>query len=204
MLENRSAVLKLMTRLLQSFDCKFQVNGIMQLIIEMNAHVTDDFVADGVDLRLLDLLQRDASLSNLDLARAAHTSPATCLRRVKRLVDRGVIESRVALLSSGVAGAGLTAFAEITLDRQGAEHVAAFEARAVAEASVQQCHRVTPGPDLLLLIQVADMAAYRALAERLFTQDANVRNVKTYFSVHRAKFETRVSLDHLRAPTVRG
>ena len=47
---------------------------------------------DATDLRILDQLPRDASLSNQDLAAAIHTSPATCLRRVKRLVDSGVIE----------------------------------------------------------------------------------------------------------------
>jgi Lrp/AsnC family leucine-responsive transcriptional regulator len=54
---------------------------------------------DATDLRLLDLLQTDASLSNQALAERAHTSPATALRRVRRLVDDGVIERRVALLS---------------------------------------------------------------------------------------------------------
>ena len=149
---------------------------------------------DATDLRILDQLQRDASSSNHDLAALVHTSPATCLRRVKRLVEAGVIERRVALLSPQKLGAGLTAFAEVSLDRQGAEHVQAFEARAVAEGAVQQCHRVSPGPDLMLVLQVADMAAYHALVQRLFTQDANVRNVKTFFSTHRAKFETRVPL----------
>ena len=59
---------------------------------------TDKFDLDDVDLRILDQLQRDASLSNLDLAAATHTSAATCLRRVKRLVAGGVIERRVAIL----------------------------------------------------------------------------------------------------------
>lgn len=149
---------------------------------------------DEVDLRILAQLQRDASLSNLDLAAATSTSPATCLRRVKRLVDSGVIERRVAILSPRLLGAGLTALAEVSLDRQGAEHVAEFEARAVAQPEVQQCYRVTPGPDLMLVLQLADMAAYHALVQRLFTQDANVRNVKTFFSVHRAKFDTRLPL----------
>lgn len=149
---------------------------------------------DETDIRILDALQRDASLSNQALAAAVHTSPATCLRRVRRLVDTGVIERRVALLSPQKAGAGLTAIAEVGLDRQGAEHLEAFEARAVAEPEVQQCYRVSSGPDLVLVLQVADMAAYHALVQRLFTQDANVRNVKTFFSVHRAKFETRVPL----------
>jgi len=155
----------------------------------------DDLVTlDSADLRILAQLQQDASLSNLALAAATHTSAATCLRRVKRLVATGVIERQVAILSPQKMGAGLTAIAEVSLDRQGAEHLAEFEARAVAQPEVQQCYRVSPGPDLVLVLQVLDMARYHALVQRLFTQDANVRNVKTYFSLHRAKFETRVPL----------
>ncbi len=156
--------------------------------------MSESIALDAADLRILDQLQGDASLSNQALAEAVHTSAATCLRRVKRLVDAGVIERRVAILSPQKMGAGLTAFAEVTLDRQGAEHIEAFEARAVAQPEVQQCHRVSPGPDLMLVLHLADMAAYHALVQRLFTQDANVRNVKTFFSVHRAKFETRLPL----------
>ena len=153
------------------------------------AHIMQEL--DALDLRLLDLLQADASRSNQELAEAASVSPATSLRRVRRLVEDGVIERRVALLSATL---GLTALVEVTLDRQGAEHVQAFEARAVAEAAVQQCYRVSPGPDLVLVAWVADMPAYHALVQRLFTQDANVRNVKAFFSTHRAKFEPRIRL----------
>ena len=122
---------------------------------------------DATDLRLLELLQSDASLSNQDLAARAHVSAATCMRRVRRLVDVGVIERRVALLSHDKLGLGLTAIVEITLDRQGAEHLAAFQQRAVAEAAVQQCYRVSPGPDFVLIAWAADMPAYHALALHL-------------------------------------
>ena len=152
---------------------------------------------DAIDLRLLALLQDDASRSNQDLAAAAHVSPATALRRVRRLVDSGVIERQVALVSPAQVG-GLGVLAEVTLDRQGAEHLAAFEARAVAEAAVQQCYRVSPGPDVVLLLWLPDMAGYHALVQRLFTQDANVRNVRSYFITHRAKFAPAVDLGLLR------
>lgn len=152
---------------------------------------------DGLDLRLLDLLQEDASRSNQDLAALAGVSPATTLRRVRRLVDAGVVERRVALLSASL---GLTAIVEVTLDRQGAEHLQAFEARAVADNAVQQCWRVSSGPDLVLVVWVHDMPAYHALVQRLFTQDANVRNVKAYFATHRAKFDPRVRLGAAAAP----
>jgi Lrp/AsnC family transcriptional regulator, leucine-responsive regulatory protein len=149
---------------------------------------------DNIDIRLLDLLQTDSSLSNQALAERAGVSPATALRRVRRLVDEAVIERRVALLNPAALGAGLTALVEITLDRQGAEHLDAFEARAVAEGAVQQCWRVSPGPDFVLVLWVADMPAYHALVQRLFTQDANVRNVKAFFGVKRAKFEPRYAV----------
>ncbi len=155
---------------------------------------------DELDIRLLDLLQTDASLSNLALADRAGVSPATTLRRVRRLIDTGVIERQVALLNPAAVDTGLTALLEVTLDRQGAEHLDAFETRAVAEAAVQQCWRVSPGPDFVLVLWVPGMPAYQALVQRLLTQDANVRNVKAYFSVKRAKFEPRITLPTSAAP----
>jgi Lrp/AsnC family transcriptional regulator, leucine-responsive regulatory protein len=153
---------------------------------------------DPTDLRLLEQLQADASLSNQALAELVHVSPATALRRVKRLTDAGVIARTVALLSpdklAEIQGAGLTAIIEITLDKQGAEWLAAFEARCVSDAAVQQCYRVSPGPDVVLIAQLRDMPAYQGLVQRLFTQDANVRNVKAFFSVKRAKFEPAIAL----------
>ncbi|MDP3245732.1 MAG: Lrp/AsnC ligand binding domain-containing protein, partial [Polaromonas sp.] len=91
-------------------------------------------------------------------------------------------------------GHGLTALVEITLDRQGAEQQEAFEARVVLVGAVQQCYRVSPGPDFVLVVHVRDMPAYLALAQRLFTSDANVRNVKAFFSVKRSKFEPKLLL----------
>ena len=151
-------------------------------------------ILNDTDVKILDVLQDDASLTNDALASRVHVSPATCLRRVKRLVEGGVIERRVALLSAEAIGHGLTAFVEVSLDRQSAEALREFESRAVAEPAVQQCHRVSPGPDFMLVVQLADMAAYDAFVERLLTRDANVRNVKAFFSVRRAKHATRIAL----------
>ena len=149
---------------------------------------------DEIDFRLLDTLQHDASLSNVALAERVNVSPPTCLRRVKRLSEEGWIERQVAVLSPDKLGHGLQAIVEVTLDRQGAEHLEVFEARAVAEVAVQQCWRVSPGPDFVLVVQAPDMPGYLALSQRLFTQDANVRNVKAFFATRRAKFGTQVQL----------
>jgi Lrp/AsnC family leucine-responsive transcriptional regulator len=156
------------------------------------------FELDATDLRLLDLLQQDASLSNQALAERAHLSPPTCLRRVKRLRERGFIAREVALLDADrlapLLGHGLTAIVEIGLERQGSDALDAFEARAVAEPRVQQCYRVSPGPDFVLIVRCTDMPDYLALTQRLFTGDANVRNVKGFFSTRCAKFHPSLPL----------
>lgn len=157
-------------------------------------------VLDAIDIRLLDLLQADASRTNQALAEAASVSPATALRRVRRLVEAGVVERQIAVLAPKFAQTGLTALCEVSLDAQGAERLAAFEQRAVADPAVQQCYRVSPGPDFILVAWVADMPAWNAVVVRLFTQDANVRNVRTYFSVHRAKFEPRITISGSPGP----
>ena len=153
---------------------------------------------DAVDLKLLALLQADASLSNLALADKLGISAPTCLRRTKRLQQEGWIEKQVAILSADklgqFSGHGVTALIEVSLDKQGEELLQAFETRAVKEVAVQQCWRVSPGPDFMLVINVSDMPAYLAFTQRLLTQDANVRNVKAFFSVKRAKFGTEISL----------
>ncbi len=155
-------------------------------------------VLDATDLKLLALLQADASLNNVALAEKLHISAPTCLRRTKRLQQEGWIEKQVAILSADklgrLMGHGLTALIEVSLDKQGEEWLQAFETRAVKEQSVQQCWRVSPGPDFMLVVQTTDMPAYLALTQRLLTQDANVRNVKAFFSVKRAKFGTELTL----------
>ena len=158
----------------------------------------NEITLDSIDLALLNQLQRDASLTNQALAQQLAISPPTCLRRVKRLREAGLIEREIAVLSvdkmAVVAGHGLVAIVEITLDRQDQGALEAFEARVGADDAVQQCYRVSPGPDFCLVVHSAHMPDYLALTQRLFTTDANVRNVKAFFSVKRSKFGARVPL----------
>lgn len=155
----------------------------------MPAHALDE-----VDRRILNVLQIDSSHTNADLAELVHVSPPTCLRRVKQLTESGVIERQVAIVAPEKVGASLTAIVEIMLDVQAAERMAEFEQHVAAEPAVLQCYRVAPGPDFVLIVQVADMPAYHALAHRLFAAHTNVRNVKAYFSTFRSKFDTRIAV----------
>lgn len=151
-------------------------------------------VLDDLDRRILNTLQVDASHTNAELAELVHVSPPTCLRRVKHLTETGVIARQVAIVAPEKIGARLTAIVEISLDVQAIERMEQFEQLVASEAAVLQCYRVAPGPDFVLVVHVADMPAYNALAHRLFTSHANVRNVKAYFSTFRSKFETSIAV----------
>lgn len=158
----------------------------------------EQITLDAIDIRILDTLQHDAALSNQVLAKRVNTSPPTCLRRVKRLRDAGLIERQIAVLSgerlAPLIGHGLTAIVEITLDRQDHQALESFERRVAQDEAVQQCYRVSPGPDFVLVVHTRQMPDYLALAQRLFTVDTNVRNVKAYFSVKRSKFGAALPL----------
>lgn len=149
---------------------------------------------DALDLQLLDALQRDAGRSNQELAALLGISPPTCLRRVRRLRDLGVIERQVAILNpqalARLAGPGLQALVEVTLERQNADTLDAFEQLACAHDAVQQCWRVAPGPDFILVLACRDMPHYQQVSQALFAEHSNVRNAKTFFVTQRAKFST--------------
>ncbi|QDQ82008.1 Lrp/AsnC family transcriptional regulator [Paraburkholderia megapolitana] len=149
---------------------------------------------DDLDLRILAILQTDSSVSNLELAGRVHASPPTCLRRVRNLKEAGVIARQIAVLDHAKIGTTLIALVEVSLDRQAAEDLDAFETYICAEPAVTQCYRVSPGPDFIVVAEVADMPEYDELARRLFRASSNIRNVRTFFSTHRAKFEANARI----------
>ena len=113
-------------------------------------------------------------------------SPPTCLRRVKRLRDAGLIERQIAILSpdrlAPVLGHGLRPWWKSRWTGRARNSWRPSRARGARDDAVQQCYRVSPGPGLRAGGPRRDMPGYLALAQRLFTGDANVRNVKAFFS----------------------
>lgn len=153
---------------------------------------------DALDRELLTLLQMDCQLSIQQLAERTGSSGTTCHRRIKALEGAGFIERRAAIVSFDKLKAaglvGLQALVEVSLEPQTAEHMARFQAAAVADAAVQACWRTASGPDFMLLLVVPDMDGYQRAAQRLFTSGLCVRNVRTFFVTERAKFLPDVPL----------
>ncbi|THF66622.1 Lrp/AsnC family transcriptional regulator [Pseudothauera nasutitermitis] len=149
---------------------------------------------DRLDRRLLAELQRDAALTNAALADRVGLSPPACLKRVRRLVERGVIARRVALLAPERLGQWLHVVVEVTMERDRKDLYQQFLLRVQAATEVKQCYQVTGETDFVLIVVVPDMDAYDRFCDRVLYADGNLRKFRTMVSRFRNKFDTALDL----------
>ena len=149
---------------------------------------------DRSDRKILEILQGNSNVTNLALAEQVGLSPAACLRRVRMLRDSGVIQRDVSLVDPVTMGKRLTALVEVTLARHSAGFHAEFQQRVLAEPAITQCYLVSGETDALLVINIEDMEAYEALANRMFDTYEQIVRYRTLFSIRRVKFQTAVEV----------
>lgn len=149
---------------------------------------------DKIDRKLLNLMQRDASQTNLELADAVGLSPSTCLRRVRKLRRAGLIDRIVAILNPAKAGRGLRAFVTVELREHGEQHMRRFLDLATREEAVAQAYAVTGQTDVVLMLRLRDMEEFDDLCERLFREGTGVTRFYTLVVMRTAKEETAIRL----------
>lgn len=149
---------------------------------------------DRIDRRILNLMQRDASRTNADIADEVGLSPSTCLRRVQRLKKTGIIEKIVALLNPSRAGRGIKALVTVELKLHGEQHMRQFLNLAVQEDAVSHAYSVTGETDVVLMLRLVDMEEFDALCDRLFRDQTNVARFFTMMIIRTAKEETAIRL----------
>ncbi len=149
------------------------------------------------DRRLLELLQRDGSLTNLELAARVNLSPSACLRRVRALEKSGVIRRYVALLDPRKVGLGLVGFVTVKLEKRGRMPTDAF-ARAVKDGpEVLACHALTGDMDYLLRVQVEGLDHFSRFVMDSLLKHPGVLDVKSSFVLDEVKETTALPLTHL-------
>lgn len=149
---------------------------------------------DRIDKKLLNLLQDDASRTNNELAELVGLSPSSCLRRIRRLKQAGVIDRVVALLSPTKAGKTLKAIVTVELERHGEQYMREFLGLVAHEPAVIQAYGVSGETDVVLMLRLADMEEFDALCERLFQDRSNVARYYTMFVIRTAKETTAIEL----------
>lgn len=145
---------------------------------------------DQLDRRLLEQLQRDASLTNQALAESVGLSPSACLKRVKRLKAAGVIVRQVALLNPQLLAPCLHMVVEIIMARDHRALYQRFVDRVIQEDEVKQCYQVTGEVDFVLIVEVASMEVYDDFCDRVLYADDNLQKFRTLISRQRNKFVT--------------
>ena len=149
---------------------------------------------DRIDLRILNVLQRDGRISNLKLAESVALSPTAVLARVQRLQRDGYILGYEAMLNPLKLGAGMMVFVEVLLDRTTPNVFEAFKAAVQVRPEIMECHMVAGGFDYLLKTRMADMLAYRAFAGTVLWQLPGVRETRTYAVMEEVKNTTHLAL----------
>ncbi len=152
---------------------------------------------DEIDRRILAALQRDARLTNVQLAEMVGLSPSPCLRRVKLLEKAGVIAGYHAALDRGRVGLGLTVFVSVKVERHHDEPAAAFRDAVRDLPEVVSCHLVSGQADFLLQIVVPDLAAYERLLTGTLLKLPGVSDIRSNFAIQTVKPQGPLPLDHL-------
>jgi Lrp/AsnC family leucine-responsive transcriptional regulator len=149
---------------------------------------------DRIDRKLLNLLQRDASRTNADMADEVGLSPSSCLRRIRRLGQTGIIDRIVAILNPAKSGRMLKALVTVELKLHGEQHMRRFLDLAISEEAVAQAYAVTGEVDVVLMLHLRDMEEFDALCDRLFRNRTNVARFFTMMVIRTAKNETAIPL----------
>lgn len=152
---------------------------------------------DRTDRRILAELQRDGRLSNQELADRVSLSPSPCLRRVRRLEERGYIKRYVALVDADKVGLGLLAYVSIRLNKHvGGSHAPMGEfARDVQRwPEVVECYAMSGDMDYLLRIQVADLAHFSSFAMDTLMRHPAVVDMRSFFALQQIKETTELRL----------
>src|SRR5687768_587798 len=154
---------------------------------------------DVVDLRILDELQKDGSLTNVELAKRLHLSPSPCLARVRALESRRVIQRYVAIVDAGSVGLGLNVFINISLKAQSKEALAIFERRINEQEAVMECYLMTGDSDYLIRVAVADIAALEKFILEQLTPIPGIEKIRSSFALKQVRYKTALPLPRRKA-----
>lgn len=149
---------------------------------------------DTIDLRILHELQRDGSLSNVELARRVHLSPSPCLARVKALQAAGIIVRYVALANAAALGLGLNVFISISLKSQNKQSLAQFEQRIAEHDEVMECYLMTGDSDYLIRVAVPDIQALERFILEQLTPIPGIEQIRSSFALKQVLYKTALPL----------
>jgi Lrp/AsnC family transcriptional regulator, leucine-responsive regulatory protein len=145
---------------------------------------------DATDWQILRILQKDASLTNKEIAFELNKSVATVHERIKRLKEEGYVKKIVALLDRKKVNKGLIAFSHVQLHDHTAQTLSTFEKEVARFPEVMECFQMTGTFDFILRIATTDMDAYHDFYRNKLANLPNITTVQSFFVLSEAKSDT--------------
>lgn len=164
----------------------------------MKQNTTEEL--DRLDIRILSVLQEDATLSAAEIAERVGTATATCWRRMQKLERDGLVRARVALLDRERLGMNLMVFAHVKLANHGRDSLARFEQAVRGYPEVLECYTLLGETDFLLRIVTRDIKAYEAFFLDHLSRIAGVQSVSSSIALSIIKETTSIPLAGAGAP----
>lgn len=158
---------------------------------------------DRIDIKILNELQQNASLTNVELASRVNLSPSPCLARVKTLEKLGVIDRRIAVLDPAVLGIGVTAFIQVKLEKQVQLSLDNFTRAIDRLSQVMECYLMTGDSDYLLRVMVSDIEDLEDLIVNKISRIPGVSSIRSNLALKRISHKTVLPIDTNRPVTVR-
>jgi Lrp/AsnC family transcriptional regulator len=153
-----------------------------------------DDLLDATDLRILEILQEDASLSAIELAEKANLSSSPCWRRVQRLREQGYIRREVALLDRRKLGLNAQIFAEVKISAHGRANLADFSKAVQSFPEVLECFVMMGHIDFLLRIVTEDVEAYERFFFDKLSRVPGIQEVNSIVALSEIKSSTALPL----------
>ncbi|MCY1263309.1 Leucine-responsive regulatory protein [compost metagenome] len=147
---------------------------------------------DATDLAMLDLLQRDASLSNADLSERLSLSVTPCWRRRKRLEDEGYIADYQANLDRHRLGLDILAFVHVRFASHADNASDRFEELVKGLPEVLSCHKITGDADFLLQVLEKDLDAYSDFVENVLRRQPGIASIQSSLALREIKSTHRI------------
>jgi DNA-binding Lrp family transcriptional regulator len=132
---------------------------------------------DAIDRTIVSILESNGRMTITQLAQRVSLSTPACHRRLRALEDGGVIRGYRAVVDPGALGAGFEVLVQVTMDREDAKTVAAFERGLVEIAEVRDAERLFGDPDYLLRVATADIESYQRLRDEALATLPGVRRL---------------------------
>ncbi|MBP2233610.1 DNA-binding Lrp family transcriptional regulator [Sinorhizobium kostiense] len=150
------------------------------------------FNLDGIDRKILRILQEQSDISHATLAESVGASPASCWRRIKAMDMAGVLGKTVRLVNPDMVGRGLNVFCQIRMKSHDPAARRSFEHFVESHEEVLECYSMSGDWDYLLRVVVADVADYERLLMRGILTHEAVANSSSHFALKSVKYSTAI------------